>query len=206
VRDWVKRAATVLDLGRGGYLSQMGWFRTVREGRSVDANGEPLPWMTYAAIAFLEPRLARDMTVFEYGSGGSTLWWARRVARIFSVEHDAQFFETLKAQLPANATLFHVPLDESGAYAEKVSAVGTGLDVIVIDGRDRVRCAAKALTALAPSGVIVWDNSDRTEYQPGYQLLSDRGFRRLDFSSMGPLNAYGWCTSIFYRSDNRLGI
>jgi len=47
--------------------------------------------MTYPAIRFLERRLSNSLEVFEFGSGNSTLWWAERVSRIDSCEHDAQW-------------------------------------------------------------------------------------------------------------------
>src|SRR3981081_59638 len=37
-----------------------------------------LPWFSYAAIDFLEDFLQPHMTVCEYGSGGSTLFFSRR--------------------------------------------------------------------------------------------------------------------------------
>ncbi len=38
-----------------------------------------LPWFSYAAIEFLDSWLSPPMKVCEYGSGGSTLFFARRV-------------------------------------------------------------------------------------------------------------------------------
>ena len=34
-----------------------------------------LPWISYGAIDFLDGYLKPDMTVYEYGSGGSTLFF-----------------------------------------------------------------------------------------------------------------------------------
>ena len=47
-----------------------------------------LPWFLYGAIDFLQEFLQREMEVFEFGSGGSTLFFARRCARVESVEED----------------------------------------------------------------------------------------------------------------------
>ncbi|MCI0438025.1 MAG: class I SAM-dependent methyltransferase [Chloroflexi bacterium] len=48
-----------------------------------------IPYMPYKATAWLESYLKPDMSVFEYGSGGSTLFLAKRVGRLVSIEHDA---------------------------------------------------------------------------------------------------------------------
>jgi hypothetical protein len=54
----------------------------------VDAHGEPVPWYTYPAIDYLRQLDFSDKTVFEYGSGYSTLFWASAARRVVSVEED----------------------------------------------------------------------------------------------------------------------
>lgn len=51
-----------------------------------------IPWITLLAIEFLEKHLDVNMKVFEYGSGGSTLFFAKRVKEVISVEHDPKWF------------------------------------------------------------------------------------------------------------------
>jgi hypothetical protein len=60
------------------------WWSSLEEGNEVD----DLPWLCFSAIDLLEGYLTREMSVFEYGSGGSTLFFSRRVSRVWSVEHD----------------------------------------------------------------------------------------------------------------------
>jgi len=52
-----------------------------------------LPWFSYAAIDFLAERLSPDMQVCEYGSGGSTLFFARRARQVLSIEDNQKWFE-----------------------------------------------------------------------------------------------------------------
>lgn len=86
------------------------------------------------------------------------------------------------------------------SYAAEILNYPIGFfDVIVVDGRARVLCAWLASRQVAAEGVIVFDNSDRTIYAKGCDLLTDAGFGRIDFWGPGPLNAYEWCTSIFTR-------
>jgi len=73
-------------------------------------------------------------------------------------------------------------------------------NIIVVDGMARVLTAWLASRQLAENGIIVFDNSDRKEYEEAYQFLEQQGFVRIDFCSMGPLNTYEWCTSIFVKS------
>ncbi len=73
-------------------------------------------------------------------------------------------------------------------------------NIIVVDGMARVLTAWLASRQLAENGIIIFDNSDRDEYKEAYEYLEQQGFARIDFSSMGPLNTYEWCTSIFVKS------
>lgn len=177
-----------------------------RRGVPVDAEGGPIPWFTYACIAFLAPRIRPDWTVFEYGSGQSTHWWAARVDRVVSCEHDPRWYDSVKASVPRNATCILRDLGPAGGYRTAPLEASGGFDVVVIDGRKRVECARACPPALTEGGVIVFDNSDREGYREGYDHLAGAGFRRIDFRGLGPLGVHPWTTSVFYRPDNCLGI
>lgn len=189
-----------------GFLLKSGWCRSVRENLAVDAAGQPLPWFTYPAIAFLSPRVRPAMRVFEFGAGASTLWWAKRVREVVACEHYASWVEKLRAEAPGNVTLRHVELESDGDYCRTAARCGERFDVIVIDGRDRVNCALHSVEALSDAGVIIWDNADRAKYQRGYDFLTERGFRRIDFTGLGPIMCEPWTTAVFYRDGNCLGI
>ena len=184
------------------YLAETGWLRSVAESRPVDAEGEPQIWVTYPCLDFLKPRVQPDWSVFEFGSGASTRWWAKRVKRVIACEHDQAWAEKIGRDAPDNVTVLHRTGDE---YPVELLRQGE-FDVIFIDGRQRVACAKLAPRALKTAGVIIWDNSDRPRYQEGYDFLISAGFRRLDFSGLGPVGFAGWTTSVFYRADNCLGL
>jgi precorrin-6B methylase 2 len=199
------RASATLLAGSTGYLASMGWFRSMVLSASVNGRGEPIPWITYPSIRFVESRLRADMSVFEFGSGASTLWWAKRVRRVVSCEHDRQWYEQTRVGLPANVELIYASR-ENHEYSRQVLKFNNEFDVIVIDGRDRVRCAQNCVPALKAGGVILWDNTDRDHYQRGFDHLRQEGFRRVDFSGMGPIVEFECMTSLFYRDGNCLGL
>jgi len=188
-------------------LDALGWITSRKAKRPIDADGNPLPWITYPAIALLERRVKPNMNVFEFGSGFSTLWWSKRAQSVTAVEHHVGWYERIKGQVPDNATLHHVELQEDGEYCRAAAqSPEKPFHVIVIDGRDRVNCAKNAISALRPGGVIVWDNSDRKRYRPGTRHLVQNGFKRLPLVGFGPRLSRVWETSIFYRPDNCLGL
>jgi hypothetical protein len=191
---------------RDSYLRQVGWFESFRRRMPIDAEGEPLPWYTYPAISFLIGRIRPDMAIFEYGSGHSTLWWSRRCRQVVSCEHDAQWYERLRGQLPANVTYRLLEASAEGPYVRASTEYRDAFDIVIIDGAERTRCCRNCTGALKRDGVILWDNSDREEWREGYEFLAGLGFRRLDFTGMGPSSNVGWGTTIFYKSENCLGI
>jgi hypothetical protein len=194
-------------LQKDSYLQQAGWFASAQKSRPVSADGTPLPWLAYPAIEFLDAHLPPSATLFEYGSGGSTFWFAQRVRRVISCEHDERWYRELKPRLPGNVEYLLEPIgDSSTAYSSKV-ALYPDVDVVLIDGRDRSECASVASQGLSPSGVLVWDDTDRARYRSGIGKLEDSGLSRLDFDGIGPLSHLTSRTSIFYRPKvNCLGI
>lgn len=189
------------------YLRQKGWLRSIAEKKVIDADGEALPWYTYPMIDFLKSRVSADMEVFEFGCGSSTIWWAKRVKRVISCEHNAEWLETLKVQAHTdNVEILKAPEDEE-MYAAVIDRVQRNYHVIVNDGLARNHCARSALRNLREDGVIIWDNSDRVEhYNQGFLFLKENGFRKVDFFGFGPTIAFEWCSSVFYRDNNCLGL
>jgi precorrin-6B methylase 2 len=183
-----------------------GWLRSFREGRSIDREGKPLPWIAYGAIRFLESQVRSDLRVFEYGAGNSTRWWAARVSRVVSCESDADWVSEIRDGLPSNASIRHVPLEPPGAYETAARDSGENYDIIVIDGRRRVECARHSLEALTPNGIVIFDNSERRTYAPALAHLSEAGFKRLDFTGLSPIATVRSRTSIFHRDSNCLGL
>lgn len=186
------------------YPAKMGWIESVYRGAAVDEAGNAIPWLTYPFIAFIEERLQPQMSLFEYGSGNSTHWWATRVARVVACEHDKDWYEKIAPGLPANVNYVFSDLD--GGYTEVIAQYQSEFDIVVIDGRERVRCAHNTLPALKQDGVVIWDNTDREKYRPGCDFLKDAGFRRIDFYGMAPILPQLSCTSIFYRDGNCIGL
>jgi hypothetical protein len=85
---------TVYHFARG-YLDRLGWFASL-DGTPRDHAGY-VPYITYPALRQLARLIRPEFRVFEYGCGGSSLWWATRVAEVISVEHDAGWAERVAA-------------------------------------------------------------------------------------------------------------
>lgn len=146
------------------------------------------------------------MSVFEFGCGWGTLWWAERVAKVVACEHDEAWLRQIAARAPGNVTLLREPLDRDGSYCRSAVRRPERFDLIVIDGRDRVHCALRSVPALHPKGVFVWDNTDRPRYEEGLRALASQGFRRVDLVGLVPGSTVKSQTSVLYRCENFLGL
>ena len=150
------------------------------------------PWLAADAVRWLEDRLRPEMRTFEWGAGRSTVFMARRVAQVASVEHKKKWrrrvFARLEEQGIRNVELRFCPPDGGtatglageppvksgfGPYARAILDFPRGyFDLILIDGRSRVACAHHAVPRLKPGGALVLDNSERTKYHPIYRALA----------------------------------
>jgi hypothetical protein len=54
-----------------------------------------MPWFNFAAVDYLERLLVKNMRVFEYSSGGSTFFFAKRVLHVCSVEHNNDWYDNV---------------------------------------------------------------------------------------------------------------
>src|SRR5205085_3754312 len=113
-----------------------------------------LPWFSYGAIDFLEKFLRPEMRVFEFGSGGSTIFFARRCANVKSVEDHPDWAARVRVRMAqlglTNFAITECPFDfnnpagfAESQYLEQVRR--DSYDVIVVDGADndysiRPRC------------------------------------------------------------------
>jgi len=191
-------------LRKHGFLAEVGWFESWRTKQSVDAAGCPIPWITYPCLSFLSPRIDPRMEVFEFGSGHSTLWWANRVSKVVSCEHDSTWYAEMKLRVGPNVRLELKTLEDG--YASFIDQFPHRFHIIVVDGRDRVNCIKHSLGSLAPDGILLLDNSERLQYLPGIEFLIHHGFRRLDFEGPVPVVTERSTTTIFYKRENCLDI
>jgi hypothetical protein len=56
-------------------------------------------WINFKALAFLTSYLKPEHKVFEFGGGGSTLFFCKRAGEVVTVENDPEWFEILKKQV-----------------------------------------------------------------------------------------------------------
>lgn len=193
------------------------WARSFGPRRDPFTSDEP--WVTYPAIAWMERTLTREMRGFEYGSGGSTLFFARRVGEITAAEHDAGWAERVRAAAVAermsNVRVMHRAADSGPAtsrmylsgrlglrgtnfetYARTIDGFDPrSLDFVFVDGRARVACVAHAVRKVRPGGYVILDNAERKRYSAAHRLMSKH--RRLELRGVGPRVPWRFTTVVW---------
>ena len=196
----------LLSFGVKGYLAEIGWFNAFETRSAIDEQGNPIPWVTYSFVDFIKERISKEHSVFEFGSGNSTLFYAKYADKVVSVEHDQAWYEKIKNTKAPNSDIIYEELQPDGQYSRTALNFLQKFDIIIVDGRDRVNCCKNSLEALSEWGVLVLDDSERQEYSDAIEFVKQKGFKHLSFSGISPGLFYRKSTSVFYRPANCLDI
>jgi len=215
----VKRAYAATAQGAGRALTKAGvlgdeppaldhrlrhWaFSLTKVHNSLEIAKLDVPWWTYKAIDAVTDWLytrEKPIRAFEYGSGASTFWLAKRVDEVHSVEHHLGFGEMMAKELapfdhvtlrivePERSANPRIPSGKEGHqgldfynYVNAINDVGGTFDLIVVDGRAREACLAAAIPKLNPGGIVIYDNSMRRRYRQPIETcgLTERRYRGL---------------------------
>jgi predicted O-methyltransferase YrrM len=143
-------------------------YHRVRQMAYERGHGDA-PWLTPAAIRLLPTLLRPADQGLEFGSGRSTIWFARRTSALTSVEHNPQWYEKVSAELTtqalSNVDYILAPEDQpvergdESAYAR--AALGfpdKSLDFALVDGHYRDYSAKFVLPKIKPGGMLIIDN------------------------------------------------
>lgn len=193
------------------------WLHSLLPGHSPLY--DQMPWITFRAIDWLAAYLKPDMAVFEYGAGGSTLYLAKRVRSVVSVEHDEGFYQLVRDYISEQGVrncelLLRKPTPCTDADLEYASHQGkhqgfcfesyvkvidqypdASFDLVMVDGRARVACLKRAIAKVKPGGVVMLDNSDRPAYGDSARLLAR--LSRSDLAGITPWTLAASQTSVW---------
>ena len=159
-----------------------------------------IPWITFGATHWLEENLDKTKKVLEFGAGRSTIYFSRKAGQVESIESSEHWYKLVTGAVNTfGRGNCRVALCESPAdYARIIERFDdNSFDLVLIDGIERNECVRASRSKVRLGGAIILDNSERTEYSAGIELLSS--WHRLDFYSPGPNNKYFWQTSVFIK-------
>jgi len=165
-----------------------------------------IPWFSYKAIDFLESFLKPNMKVFEWGTGGSTLFFARRCCSVCSVEEDEKWLlatqDRIVKQSLTNVEAVFLNMQDGFneiRYAQAVHQGNREFDVICVDGREfspqsRILCFYEAEKMIKAGGIIILDDAQR------YQVVrADNAAKRwMRYRGVGPARLGITTTDIYF--------
>jgi len=156
-----------------------------------------LPWMSYSAAFYLKKYLKPGMTVFEYGTGGSTLFFLNLGCNVVSVEHDPSWLDEVKYSVATRSSNKNYKLslrepsyvNSRTDYANEMNCVSFDsgfdgydfssyvrhieefddnyFDMVLVDGRARRSCLHYSFPKVKTNGLVVLDNTERSYYLDG---------------------------------------
>ena len=125
-----------------------------------------LPWLPFRLIDDLEAVVGPGSRVFEYGGGGSTLWFVDRGAVVVTVEHDPGWAADLERSITSGdwTLLVRSIADGYDHYAGAISSYpDDSFDVVLVDGRARGRSVKRSLPKIVSGGLLVVDDIHQIE-------------------------------------------
>lgn len=145
------------------------------------------PWLTRHMVNCLENWLNSNDVGHEWGSGRSTIWFAKRTKYLTSVEHHPSWANSVRAMLKRDSLSqkvgYHLISRESEQdsnmhYVESVNTHSDqSLDYCLVDGILRDHCALACLPKLKPGGILLLDNVNWfIPREPSSRSPNSRGF------------------------------
>lgn len=170
------------------------WRRSLKEGHSSVV--DRLPWLTFIAIDFIKNNIRKKHFVFEFGGGGSSLFFADRACSLVTVEHDEVWGKILlkHSKNISSWKLLRISADLSNSkgdianpddyisedenfigydfkkYASSIDQFNDlSFDWVLVDGRARPSCIKHALPKIRKGGYLILDNSNRSYYSEAHK-------------------------------------
>lgn len=132
-----------------------------------------VPWLNSTVIAFLQRIITKDFRILELGAGTSTVWFAKRAGYVLSYENNKEWFDSVTEELK-KAGLKNCKLIFDPAYPKNgIQGLQGQFDLILIDGRGRVKNITVTMAHVKPDGYLMLDDSQRKRYNEARQLLEE---------------------------------
>lgn len=163
-----------------GAVIRNAWRRNATRLRRRVLGDRGAPWMRPQEEAIVREVLTRlrPMRCLEWGAGFSTLQFPALLpdgATWLAVEHASEWAEIMRtrnartnvtvAQVPPDATAWDGDgsADDFAAYLAYPASLAP-FDFILIDGRARAAAAATAARIVAPNGIVILHDANRSAY------------------------------------------
>lgn len=126
------------------------------------------PWLTREAVRVLSTLLRPKDVGLEWGSGRSTLWFAKRIQRLVSVEDNEQWYRSVSEKIGQQGlknvdyrfrpNVGEDDSQDSDYVTTAAEFADASVDFVLVDGKSRGACALQAARVVRTGGLLVVDN------------------------------------------------
>ena len=139
----------------------------------------PVPWIVDKAVECLDKFIQENPNpkILEFGSGASTVWFAKKTRNLVSVETDPAWYKDISEILRQEILVsdYHLVKDAEVPYVTAKYSDQL-FDIILIDGEERVECARQSIALLKPNGIMMLDNDERAIYKEVHTICNGMEF------------------------------
>lgn len=144
------------------------------------------PMISYRATRVIAGRLTPESVVVEFGSGMSTLWFARRCRSLLSIEDDSYWHALVERRLRSDgASHVRYELRSAATYSQVHDLPDASVDFVLVDGSQRARCITAILPKIRAGGALYLDNSDKDMTRPDGDLRQAEAALRAGVEARG---------------------
>ena len=144
-----------------------------------------MPWYVPDSIKYIEQIMQPHYIGWEWGSGRSSIWFAKRVTRHYCVEGRRAWYNQITGQIREQdlenkvylqlaevTTEYEFYPQEVERYAATIDVMDDGsLDYVIIDGHFRLECLEHCLPKIRGGGYLIIDNSDLHTFRKFFNSL-----------------------------------
>jgi len=152
-------------------------------------SGLIMPWYTLPCLHWLKTMDISRWSIFEYGSGYSTIWFRLNCDKLISVDSDERWAKAMSS--------YYVP--QTMPYIESPLASKRIYDCLVIDGVHREACVQVSKETIKSNGYLIIDNWGQEDFPPDacertLELLKD-----WPYQIFAQPNHSTWKTAVFVK-------
>ncbi len=159
---------------------------------------QAVPWMSWKAIDFLQDYLKPNLRVFEWGGGGSTLFFSKRGCHVTTVESNENWLNVITANNQKESSgsgsleirFIAAETQAPQKIKEYIESVREGApwDIVLLDGLERaylsrLDCLKEIPGTVRSGGLVIVDDSYRAMYREIPNIL--KGWKREVFRGLG---------------------
>jgi len=159
------------------------YHRPIKKGDKINIKKEPWPTAEFAAgyLKYLNKILEKDLTVLEFGSGGSSIYIANRVKSLVTHEHDPVWLEVIKNIIEEDG-IENIDIRFDKNYENNFKCSEGKFDIASVDfccSPKRDKSIINAMKCVKKGGLLIFHKGPGFKDERIYPILKKRGWVKI---------------------------